>query len=154
MKTINPFILAIFLTLAISCSKKSDSVTPASASVSDQKAIVSSTSWRINSFTKPSENKTSDYNGYQFDFRSNGTLVVTYAGSTFNGNWNLSQSNSQPDDSGHHSGVENKLNILVSGNKQMNDISKDWKIIKLNTTEIWLADDNPASAEEVHFVRI
>jgi hypothetical protein len=153
MKTIKFISIAIFAVLFISCSKNSDTATPAAPSVAEQKSMVVSTSWRVNFFTERGTDKTSDLAGYYFQFNSNGTLDATLASTVFSGTWNLTQTNTKPDDSGHNSAPENKMNILVAGNKQMDEISEDWKILKLTSSEMWLSDDNLTSPKEIHFVK-
>jgi hypothetical protein len=153
MKTLKFIPIAIFAVLLVSCSKKSDTVTPMAPSVAEQKSMVVSTSWRVNYFTERGTDMTNDLAGYHFQFNSDGTLEATINSTVFAGSWNLTQSNSKPDDSGHNSAPENKMNILVTGNKQMDEISEDWKILKLTSSEMWLSDDNVTSPKEIHFIQ-
>lgn len=153
MKTLKFISIAIIAILLVSCSKKSETITPAAPSVAEQKSMVVSTSWRVNYFTERGTDMTSDLAGYYFQFNSNGTLTATVAAAAYTGTWSLTQTNSKPDDSGHNSTPENKMNILVTGNKQMDEISEDWKILRLTSSEMWLSDDNVTSPKEIHFIQ-
>jgi hypothetical protein len=153
MKTINFLTLAIFATLFVSCSKKTDTVSPSVPSVAEQKSMVASTSWSVNYFVEGGVDKTAELGSYRFVFNANGSVMANGSSASFNGTWNLTQSDTKPDDSGNHSTPENKMNILITGNKNMDDISKNWKITRLTASEMWLADDNTTSMEEIHFTK-
>lgn len=103
--------------------------------------------WYVSYYRDSGKDETSDFSGYSFTFGSNGAFTATTSVQTFTGNWYLG------DRSGDDSPSSNKLVITVSGNKQMEDVTDDWLIIKITDNEIWLQDDNPESLEELHFTR-
>jgi hypothetical protein len=148
-------IIAISI-LAASCSKDDSLATPSSQSVETQKNIVASDDWRVSYYVERGVDQTSDFSAYSFQFNANGTLVVTGGSSTYTGTWNIAQeSHSSPDDSGHHSSGDDdhKLYITITGNHHMDEITEDWTIVSISSSEMRLIDDNPESMEELRFVK-
>lgn len=142
MKTFAIIFLAITAVIAGSCSKDN------STSPGTQKSNLSSGAWTVSYFTDSGKDETSDYSGYSFSFNTGGTLSVTGSGTTFTGSWSIKSGSSS-----YGSSDPDKLVITISGNKQMDHVSKDWKILKMTSSEIQLTDDNPSSAEVLHFSR-
>jgi len=156
MKTLAILLLAIASIASFSCKKDSQPASAADQLITSQKAIVTTTTWKVTLFTENGIDHTSDFDGFVFQFNSDGTAVVnnTKTGVSFTGMWNLKAGgNSKSDDSGHHESGDddNKLVISVAGSHLMDEISDDLDIIKLSDTEMWLADDNTASPKEIHF---
>jgi DNA/RNA endonuclease YhcR with UshA esterase domain len=144
MKTFAYILLAFTAVIASSCSKDNSGTTTA------QKSNLSSGAWTVSYFTDSGKDETSDFSGYSFSFNTGGTLTVTGAGTTFNGTWSIKSGSSS---GGYGSSDPDKLIITISGDKQMDKVSKSWQIVKLNSTQIWLSDDNPSSAEVLYFAR-
>jgi len=142
MKTsLKIFVLLLAVTFA-SCSRSNDdNVTPG-----DQSKQVKG-DWYVSLYTDSGKDETSDFSGYNFSFIDNGSFTATTSTLSFTGNWYIG------DKSGDDSPSSNKLVINITGNKQMEDVTDDWLIIKITDTEIWLKDDNAASMEEIHFTR-
>jgi hypothetical protein len=151
----SPFLLlTIVAILAVSCKKEAQTVSSSSTTSDTQKVVVASSTWKVSSFIEKGIDQTSDFSTYLFQFNSDGSAVAnsTGIGILYYGSWSLVQgSHSGYDDSGNHSsGDNNKLIISLSGNHHMDEISEDWKIVKLSDTEMWLMDDNTTSPKEVH----
>jgi len=103
--------------------------------------------WTVTYYLDSGKDETSDFNGYSFSFNTDGTLQAVMSSGTFSGTWRIGDSSSDDDSS------SNKLVIMITGNKAMDDLQDDWLIVKLNDNEIWLRDDNVSSNEELHFGR-
>jgi hypothetical protein len=86
-------------------------------------------------------NETSEFSGYTFDFQVGGKFVAKFSGRTVEGTWN-ENSNSK------------KLDIKISGEKKLDDISDDWLLLEKTDTSIKLRDENSSSNEEIHLVKI
>jgi hypothetical protein len=157
MKKLPFFLLTIAAILAVSCKKESQPVSTHTQTADTQKVVVASSTWKVTSFIEKAIDQTSDFSTYLFQFNSDGSAVANSAGIgiLYYGSWSLIQGNhSGYDDSGNHSsGDNNKLVISLSGNHHMDEISEDWKIVKLSDTEMWLMDDNTTSPKEVHFTK-
>lgn len=151
-------LLTIVAILAVSCTKDAEPVSSADTTIDSQKVLVASSAWKVSFFTERGVDQTSDFSTYLFQFNSDGTTVAnsTGIGILYYGSWSLMQgSHTKPDDSGNHSsGTEdNKMIITLTGNHHMDEISEDWKIVKLTDTEMWLMDDNTTSPKEIHFTK-
>jgi hypothetical protein len=157
MKTLSFLLLSIAATLAVSCSKDSQPVSSSNATATSQKVIVASNAWKVSYLIESGVDQTSDFGTYLFQFNSDGSAVATSTGIgiLYYGSWSLMQgSHSSYDDSGNHSsGDNNKLIISLTGNHHMDEMSNDWKIVKLTDTEIWLMADNTTSPKEIHFTK-
>jgi hypothetical protein len=143
MKTFATILLAITAVIATSCQKDNSTTT-------SEKSTLSSGAWTVSYFTDSGKDETADFSGYSFSFNTGGSLSVTGGGSTFTGSWSIKQGSSS---SGYGSSDPDKLIISISGNTLMDKVSKNWKIVRLNSTQTWLSDDNPASAEVLYFSR-
>lgn len=129
--------LALLCIAFISCSRSNDE-TPSAGDV------VTEGNWRVTLFTDSGNNETSDFNGYSFSFNSNGSLVASSSSHNKSGTWNIDNSS-------------NKFNINLGPkddiNKPLGELTDDWKIISITTSEIKLTDDNPASEEFLTFTK-
>jgi hypothetical protein len=89
--------------------------------------ILVSGSWYISYFFDESD-ETSDFNGYNFTFNSNGTVTAIKNTTTINGTW------STYIDSG-----ENKFELSFDG-ILLDEIEDDWRILEFSATQIRLKD--------------
>jgi hypothetical protein len=137
------FILALTISL-VSCSKSNDNnVTPSNTDKTQQV----SGNWTVTYYLDSGKDETSDFSGYSFAFNTPDVLLASSGSNSFTGTWRIGDSSSDDDSS------SNKLVIMISGNKAMDDLSHDWLIEKITATEIWLKDDNVSSNEAIHFGR-
>lgn len=157
MKNLSFLLLAIIFTQVISCKKDAASNSTSKNVIESQKEIVATNTWKVTSFVENGVDQTSDFATYLLQFNSDGSAVATSTGIgiLYNGSWSLIKgSHSEYDDSGNHmNGDSNILTILLTGHYHMDEISEDWKIVKLTDTEIWLLDDNKTSSKEIHFTK-
>jgi len=137
------FLLALTFSLA-SCSKSNDN-NPGTTNNTQTDQV--SGNWTVIYYLDSGKDETSDYNGYTFDFKTGDVLQAANGLNTFTGSWRIGDRSSDDDNS------SNKLVIMITGNKAMDDLQDDWLIVKLTGTEIWLKDDNLSSAEELRFGR-
>jgi hypothetical protein len=153
MKKLTYMFIMILAITASSCSKNNDATPSSSTSIDAQKSIVASSSWRVTYFTERGVDQTSSLSSFDFQFNTDGTLAVTGPGGTYNGTWAVMMENhSKPDDSGNHSGTEDhKMVIQIGGIPALEEISEDWHIVSITSSEMRFIDDNPLSAKEIHF---
>ena len=76
--------LLIFSSLLFSCKKNDTSTTLTTTSVT---TTVSTGNWRVTYYWDTDHEETTNFNGYNFVFNSNGTITATKATSTINGTW-------------------------------------------------------------------
>jgi hypothetical protein len=135
------YILALTISLA-SCSKSNDD-NPSNTNNTGQVTG----NWKVTYYFDSGKDETSDYNGYTFNFNTGNILEAVTGSATYTGTWTLGE----PGDDDNSS---NKFVITITGNKAMDDLTDDWKILKMTDTEIWLQDDNLTSAEELRFGKL
>jgi hypothetical protein len=138
------FLFALVAISLASCSKSNDN-NPSNNNNNNNNQV--SGSWVVTYYYDSGKDETSDYNGYTFNFNASDVLEAVNSTSTFNGTWHIGDNSSDDNSS------SNKFVISITGNKRMDDLQDDWLIVKITDTEIWLQDDNPASAEELRFGR-
>ncbi len=91
-------------------------------------------------FRDKDKDETSDFNGYTFDLKSDGTLVANLpGGGTINGTWNQTST---------------KLIFSITGTYALDEMSDDWLIVSISDTEIRLKDDNDEHLEELRLQKI
>jgi hypothetical protein len=94
--------------------------------------------WKVSYYFDNGKDETSDFNGYLFEFQSDGVLVAKFSGQTVRGTWSENTSS-------------NKFIINISGNDRLDDTTDDWLIISKTATSIQLKDDNTSKNEQLHF---
>ena len=103
--------------------------------------------WTVHLFTDDGQNKTSNYNGYTFNFNSNGSLTATIQSVATPGTW------SKFTDSGRE-----KLELHWMGGGipvVLLEIEEDW-ILKSNVNNLMVLTDTSGStgkAKELHLQR-
>ncbi|MBK6344932.1 MAG: hypothetical protein IPN08_01400 [Bacteroidales bacterium] len=152
MKTFAHMLVTAIIITTTACSKTDDSATTTDLSASVKKEIITDT-WVISSYIDKGKNETSNYTGYSFTFSDNGILTANVSGNSFTGTWSIGSDHSGSDDSGHHSGDDNKLILTIAGNYQMDELSDDFQIVSISETEIFLKDDNLTKIKELRFTR-
>lgn len=151
MKTLATLLILGSLSIA-SCSKSDDSLSN-TTDTSAQKNEIQGKTWTISSYIDKGKDETYHFSGYSFTFGENGIFSATTSGSEYTGSWSISSSNSGFDDSGNHSSNSNKFIITATGNDQMDELSDDFMIVSISSTEIILKDDNPTKVKELKFSR-
>ncbi len=96
--------------------------------------------YMIARFIDTGDDETSQFNGYTFEFKSNGVLIATTnTGQKFTGSWQLNS-------------TETMMEISISGNAALNDLDDDdWKVRQITNNRIILSAPGP---DVVAFVKI
>jgi hypothetical protein len=135
-------LLIICLLFTQSCSRSNDDTTNPNSQAQIQN--ITSGTWRVTLFTDSGNDETSDFASYSFQFNSGGTITATKGSTTKNGTWSITSSS-------------NKYNIDLGAksdsNKPLGELTDDWKIISISSTEIKLSDDNASSNELLTFTK-
>ncbi|MCF6407145.1 lipocalin family protein [Chitinophaga filiformis] len=133
----NSWLAAILLYACIlSCSNDDNPAPPP-----DRDAPTTGT-WRVTLFSERGNNETGDFNGYTFTFDSNGSATASKNSTNRSGTWSINSSATEFNiDFGEKS----------DANKPLGELTDDWEIISITSTEIKLKDDNDASEEFLTF---
>ncbi|MCC6289075.1 MAG: hypothetical protein IT249_14425 [Chitinophagaceae bacterium] len=101
---------------------------------------ISDGNWRVTLFTDSGNDETSDFSGYTFTFGNDGILTATKSNTSKTGTWSRSS---------------NDFNINLGeksdDNKPLGELTDDWDVISVSSTEIKLKDDNDSSEEFLTF---
>ena len=119
--------LTILFLVAFSSCKKSDN--SASNQVNTLNTTVQQGKWRVSFFSSSSNDETSHYTGYEFQFITGGTITATKTGSSVSGTW----SNGSDD-----STIKLVLNFGVSA--PFLELNNDWHVTQQSSTIITLED--------------
>lgn len=138
MKTTTFLILISFSIALMSCKKDDDSnpTTP----VNSAKEVPGK--WKV-SYYFDGTDETSDYTSYAFEFTADGNLNAATSSQTYQGSWYQTVDDNLP-----------RLVIMLSGNEDLLELSDDWVIESISSSEIHLRDDNTSSMEELKFTKI
>ena len=113
--------------LSLSCSNDGNTSNTNSENVAQlQDAIIQGT-WKITRFIEDGVNQTSNFNGFNFTFNTNGTVLATNGSNPVNGTWSTSVSSSGT--------PKFVLNFNIS-NGPFDEISEDWNIESVSSTLI------------------
>jgi hypothetical protein len=134
-------ILAVMVVVAglffASCSKD-NSVAPVTAdeqvTTVDEIALKqpSPGTYKIQKFIDTGDDETAQFNGYTFQFKANGQLVVkTGSGQTFNGSWDLNS-------------AETVMTLNLAGNDALDDLDDDdWQVVNITNKVIKIKANGP-----------
>lgn len=131
-------IVSFFVT---SCSSDDDttSANDNSQQIAGIVSTVQSGSWRITNFNDSGQDETADFNGYNFTFNSDGSLVATNGSNTLTGTWSvLDDSNSS--DSSSEDDIDFNIFFPVPDSNDFEDLNDDWDIVSTSSTRIELID--------------
>jgi hypothetical protein len=128
--------VALFAILVglLSCSKENAAPIPpqqiASSTVDALK--VTPGTYTVLRFIDTGEDQTSEFNGYTFVFRADGTLIArTRNGSIFTGSWRLNS-------------AQTRMTINIGGTKALKDLDDDnWQVVKITSLRISLQKPGP-----------
>ena len=140
------FMLSFSLMLT-SCSNDDDNENSNNNSqqIAEIESNVQSGAWRITSFIDSGQDETSDFNGYDFSFNSDGSLVATNGTNSQMGTWSVtddSSNNSSDDDGFDDSDDDIDFNIFfpVPESNDFEDLNDDWDIVSYSATTIQIMD--------------
>lgn len=122
--------LLLVITTASSC-KKDDT----SALQGEIRTNLESGKWRITKFIDSGSDETANFNGYNFDFGTSGSVTATNGVTSYTGTWSITDSNSDDD---NLEDLDFNLNFNVTNDFQ--DLNDDWDFISQSETKVELID--------------
>lgn len=96
--------------------------------------------WRITNFNDSGQNETSDFNGYDFTFNSDGSLVATNGSNTLTGTWSVTDDSNSSDDSSSDDDIDFNIFFPVPDDNDFEDLNDDWDVVTTTSTRIELID--------------
>ncbi|GAA4269776.1 hypothetical protein GCM10022257_18770 [Hyunsoonleella aestuarii] len=122
--------------LSLSCSSDdSTNQSDNSLEIQNIKNTVTSGSWSLTYFFDTDKEETSNFSGYSFTFNSDGKLIAINSSVTIEGDWSVTDSNSNDDSSD-----DIDFNITFSAPSNFQELSDDWDIILYSSNKIELID--------------
>ena len=131
-----------FSLMSSMCSSDDDDGSPNnSQQIAEIENTAESGTWRITNFNDSGQNETSDFNGYDFSFNADGSLVATNGSNTMTGTWSVTDdSNSSSDDSNDDDDIDFNIFFPVPDSNDFEDLNDDWDIVSTSSTRIELID--------------
>ncbi len=118
----------------ISCSDNGES-DPDLPSMQQIEDTMISGNWRITKFIDSGKDEINHFTGYDFVFNESGVLTSSNGTHTYEGTWNISDSNSSDD-----SPDDLDFNILFNLTNDFEDLNDDWDILTITASKIELED--------------
>ncbi|MBV7268819.1 hypothetical protein KCG49_06435 [Winogradskyella sp. WHY3] len=131
-----------FSLMSSMCSSDDDDGSPNNNSqqIAEIESTAQSGTWRITNFNDSGENETSDFNGYDFTFNSDGSLVATNGSNTITGTWSVTDDSNSSDDSSSDDDIDFNIFFPVPDDNDFEDLNDDWDVVTTTSTRIELID--------------
>lgn len=130
-----------FILFAYSCSSSDDSNDDPNNNLAVEiqtiETAAESGTWRITSYIDSGQDETNDFNGYDFTFNANGTVMAVNGATTVNGSWSVTDNNNSSDDS-PDSDID--FNLSFAAPEEFMDLTDDWDVITHTSTLLSLID--------------
>ncbi len=139
-----------FSLMSSTCSSDDDGGSPNdnSQQISQIENTAESGTWQITNFNDSGQNETSNFNGYDFSFNSDGSLVATNGSNTMTGTWSVTNdSNSDDDSSSDDDDIDFNIFFPVPDSNDFEDLNDDWDIVSSSSTRIDLIDISGGNGE-------
>lgn len=137
------FLLMLSFSLMSSmCSTDDDdgSTNNNSQQIAEIESTAQSGAWRITNFNDSGQNETSDFNGYEFTFNTDGSLVATNGSNAITGTWSVTDDSNSNDDSSSNDDIDFNIFFPVPESSDFEDLNDDWDIVSTSSTKIELID--------------
>ncbi|MEH6535692.1 MAG: hypothetical protein V7719_04820 [Psychroserpens sp.] len=106
-----------------------------SQEIAQIESTVQTGTWQITSYVDSGQDETTDFNGFDFTFASDGTLTATDGTTTYIGTWSVTSSNSNDDND-----IDFNISFPVPDTNDFEDLNDDWDIVSNTNTSINLID--------------
>ena len=131
-----------FSLMSSMCSSDDDDGSPNNNSqqIAEIENTAESGTWSITNFNDSGQNETSDFNGYDFSFNSDGSLVATNGSNTMTGTWSVTDDSNSSDDSSSDDDIDFNIFFPVPDSNDFEDLNDDWDVVMTSSTRIELID--------------
>jgi len=142
-KFLNQIAIMILSIFVASCSSSDDSNNNSNnnnaAEIQAVEDAAESGTWRVSSYIDSGQDETNDFNGYDFTFNGNGTVMAVNGATTVNGTWSVTDSSNSSDDS-NDDDIDFNLSFQVAVDHDFDDLNDDWDIVTHTSTMLSLID--------------
>ena len=116
-----------FSLMSSMCSNDDDGGSPNdnSLEIAEIVTIAQSGTWRITNFNDSGQNETSDFNGYDFSFNADGSLVATNGSNSLTGTWSVTDDSNSSDDSSSDDDIDFNIFFPVPESNDFEDLNDD-----------------------------
>ncbi|MDJ0646090.1 MAG: hypothetical protein QNJ57_08935 [Flavobacteriaceae bacterium] len=142
MKKVFNIISVLVIAVLIGCSSD-DADMNSEARMQQIIAQAASGTWKITSYIDSGKDETSDYDGYVFTFKNDGSLVATKGTVTINGTWSVTRDSDSSDDDDN----DIDFNISFTAPEIFQELTDDWDINSNTSSKIDLIDVSGGSGE-------
>lgn len=133
-------VMVLNLSLIVSCSTNEDDSTNTTVEIQQLESAAEAGTWRITNLVDSGEDETSDFNGYNFSFNTDGSLVATNGSATITGTWSVTRDDDDDD-------VDFNISFPVPDSNDFDDLNEDWDIVSYSDTIINLIDIDDDSGD-------
>ena len=134
-------VLILCLITGIACEKDNDDSEISMVDIPLIEAAAISGEWKVTYYFDSDKEETSDYNGYTFDFVTDGVLRVSNDQTATSGVWSITHdSDSSSDDDSDDDSNDIDFNIILNNPPLLEELSDDWSIKSYSNTKIELMD--------------
>jgi hypothetical protein len=136
--------LLVFMIFGLlACTDDSENTGP-QYGVNEITDIVVNGQWRVSYFVDSNQDKTGNFNGFTFQFTSDGSLAASSDAISYSGSWMVAK-----DDSGEDvNDLDNvDFNVLFATPTAFVDLNEDWEIVTLTESRIELAHVSGSNGE-------
>ena len=136
-------IMLSFSLMSTTCSSDDDDGSPNdnSQQIVEIESTAQSGTWRITNFNDSGQDETSDFNGYDFSFNNDGSLVATNGSNTMTGTWSVTDdSSSSSSSSSDDDDIDFNIFFPVPDSNDFEDLNDDWDVVSTSATRIELID--------------
>ena len=125
--------------MSTTCSSDDDDGSPNDNSqhIVEIESTAQSGTWRITNFNDSGQDETSDFNGYDFSFNNDGSLVATNGSNTMTGTWSVTDDSSSSSDDDD---IDFNIFFSVPDSNDFEDLNDDWDVVSTSATRIELID--------------
>lgn len=137
MKKTNLLAACILLAGMAACSDDDNSKSNINGNATAVANNLKSGTWKVTSFVEEGDDETSNFEGYNFTFGTNGVLTATNGTDTYAGTWSVYDDDNSDDDS-----VDSDIDVDINFTAPANfaDLSDDWDVLARTGTELKLVD--------------
>lgn len=133
-------VLSVSLMSAMCSSDDDDLSNNNSVEIAQVENTATTGTWGITNFVDSGQNKTSDFDGYEFTFSSNGSITATNGSMSYEGTWYVGDDSYDDDSSNDDDDLEFNIDFLVSDSNEFAELDDDWDIVSYSDTVINLID--------------
>lgn len=139
--------LSFVMLIASSCKHDNNTnVTPSGTTGTSGTSGTSSTTvpgsdWSLTLFSEKTEDKTSHFSGYKFEFAADGTMSAVRNGQSVSGTWRQYSNN----------GVTKFAITLTTTDAHLLELNDDWVLVSKTDNLLSLKDDNSDKNEQLQF---